>query len=130
MEIVEGIHQVDGVNANVYLVIEGEELMVIDTGMPNNAEKILRYVNKMNWQSSKISTILLTHCHIDHVGSAYQLRKLTDAKVAVHQEDADYVAGEENPARSQRRHWASIQGVFKLRQVHTSSTRHNAERER
>lgn len=91
MEIVEGIHQVNGVNANVYLLIEGEELMVIDTGLPNNAEKILRYVNKMNWQSSKISTILLTHCHIDHVGSAYQLRKLTDAKVAVHQEDADYV---------------------------------------
>jgi glyoxylase-like metal-dependent hydrolase (beta-lactamase superfamily II) len=72
MEIVEGIHQVDGVNANVYLLIDGEELAVIDTGMPKNAEKILDYVHRINQQASDISRILLTHCHIDHVGSAYE----------------------------------------------------------
>lgn len=93
MEILEGIHQVDGVNANVYLIIDGEELTVIDTEMPNSTEKILDYVHKINRQPSNISKILLTHFHIDHAGSAYELRKLTNAKVAVHQEDTDFVAG-------------------------------------
>jgi flavorubredoxin len=37
MEIVEGIHLVDGVNANVYLIIDGERLTLIDTGMPRSA---------------------------------------------------------------------------------------------
>lgn len=37
MEIVEGIHKVDGVNANVYLIIDGGELTVVDTGMPKKS---------------------------------------------------------------------------------------------
>jgi glyoxylase-like metal-dependent hydrolase (beta-lactamase superfamily II) len=89
----EGIHLVDGVNANVFLVIDGEELTVIDTGMPRNASRILGYVRELGRQPSDISRILLTHCHIDHVGSVHDLKKLTNAKVAIHQEDAEYVAG-------------------------------------
>jgi hydroxyacylglutathione hydrolase len=89
----EGVHLVDGVNANVFLVIDGEELTVIDTGMPRNASKIMDYVNEIGREPSDISRILLTHCHIDHVGSAHDLKKLTNAKVAIHQEDAEYVAG-------------------------------------
>jgi glyoxylase-like metal-dependent hydrolase (beta-lactamase superfamily II) len=96
MEIVEGIHQVDGVNANVYLLIDDEELIVVDTGTPESAERILGYVHKINKQPSNISKILLTHCHIDHVGSAYELKRITGAKVYVHQEDADFVSGKKS----------------------------------
>jgi hydroxyacylglutathione hydrolase len=93
MEIVEGIHKVDGVNANVYLVTDEKELKLIDTGMPRNGKKILTYVQRLNRQPSDISQILLTHCHIDHVGSAYELKKLTNAKIGIHQDDVDFVAG-------------------------------------
>jgi glyoxylase-like metal-dependent hydrolase (beta-lactamase superfamily II) len=93
MEIVENIHQVDGVSANVFLVADGKELTLIDTGMPKNSGRILNYVHKIGHQPSDISRIVLTHCHIDHVGSAHELVRLTNAKVAVHQEDADFVAG-------------------------------------
>jgi glyoxylase-like metal-dependent hydrolase (beta-lactamase superfamily II) len=93
VEIVEGVHQVEGVNANVYVMKNWKELIVVDAGMPKNAGKILSYVRKLGEQPSSISTILLTHCHIDHVGSAYELRKATNAKVAIHAEDADFLAG-------------------------------------
>lgn len=93
MQISESIHQVDRVNGNVFLVIDEKELTLIDTGMPRNAGKILAYVHKIGREPSDISRILLTHCHIDHVGSAYELRKLTNAKVAIHQDDAEYLAG-------------------------------------
>jgi glyoxylase-like metal-dependent hydrolase (beta-lactamase superfamily II) len=91
VEVVEGVHQVDDVNANVYVLKNGEELTVVDAGMPRNAGKILSYVRKLGEQPSSISTILLTHCHIDHVGSAHELRKATNAKVAIHAEDADFL---------------------------------------
>jgi len=84
---------VDGVNGNVYLVIAGEELTLVDTGMPKNTEKILGYIRELGWQPSDVSRILLTHFHIDHAGSAYEIRKLTNAKIAIHQEDADFVSG-------------------------------------
>jgi glyoxylase-like metal-dependent hydrolase (beta-lactamase superfamily II) len=93
MEIVPGIHRVDGVNANVYLVIDGREVTVIDTGMPRNAEKIVAYARGMGLQPSRISKIILTHCHVDHAGSAHELKKITGAKIAIHREDADYMAG-------------------------------------
>jgi glyoxylase-like metal-dependent hydrolase (beta-lactamase superfamily II) len=93
MEILEGIHHVDGVNANVYVVVEGKELTVIDTGMPGNSGKILKYIEKMGRKPTDVSRIVLTHFHIDHAGSAHELRKLTKARLAVHEGDVDFVAG-------------------------------------
>ena len=97
MEIVEGIHQVEGINGNVFIVVDEDELTIIDTGMPRNAKKILDYIRKMNQQPSDVSTIMLTHCHMDHMGSAHDLKELTNAKVAVHEMDADFVAGKKTP---------------------------------
>jgi glyoxylase-like metal-dependent hydrolase (beta-lactamase superfamily II) len=98
MEIIEGIHRVDEASANmahanVYLVINGEELTVIDTGTPRNAQKTVEYIQKLGRQSADVKTIILTHFHMDHAGSVKELKDLTNAKVAVHAEDADYVSG-------------------------------------
>jgi glyoxylase-like metal-dependent hydrolase (beta-lactamase superfamily II) len=98
MEIVEGIHRVDEASANmahanVYLRINGKELTVIDTGTSGNAQKIVTYIQKLGYQPAGVKTIILTHFHMDHVGSARELKKLTHAKLAVHAEDAEYVSG-------------------------------------
>ena len=98
MEIVEGIHRVDEASANmahanVYMLIKGEELIVIDTGTPGNAQKTVDYIQKLGRQPANVKTIILTHFHMDHIGSVCELKKLTRAKLAVHIEDADFVSG-------------------------------------
>ena len=98
MEIIDGIHRVDEASSNmahsnVYLVINGKELIIVDTGTGGNAKKTVEYIQKIGYQPSEVSTIILTHYHMDHVGSAKELKDLTNAKVAVHMEDADFVAG-------------------------------------
>lgn len=98
MEIVDGIHKVDEASANmahsnVYLLVEENELIVIDTGTPRNAKKIVDYIQKIGQEPSNVSTIILTHYHMDHAGSVKELKDLTNAKVAVHAEDVDYVSG-------------------------------------
>ena len=98
MEIFEGIHRIDEASSNfahsnVYLVINGKEMLVIDTGTSGNAKKIIDYIQKIGRQASEVSTIILTHYHMDHVGSAKELKDLTKAKVAAHLEDADFVDG-------------------------------------
>jgi hydroxyacylglutathione hydrolase len=98
MEIIEGIHRIDEASnniahSNVYLVINGKEMLVIDTGTSGNAKKILAYIEKIGRQASEVSTIILTHYHMDHVGSAKELKDLTNAKVAAHLEDSDFIAG-------------------------------------
>jgi hydroxyacylglutathione hydrolase len=100
MEIIQGVHQVDGINGNVYL-ISSDNIMLIDTGMPHNAQNILKYVSEnLNRDPSEIKTIVITHHHIDHTGSLYELKNITKAKVAVHKKDAKYVSGQKNPSSS------------------------------
>jgi len=98
VEIIEGIHRVDEASANmahanVYLVINGDELAIIDTGTAGNAKKTVIYIQKLGHQPTDVKTIILTHFHMDHMGSAKELKDLTNAKVATHTEDADYISG-------------------------------------
>jgi glyoxylase-like metal-dependent hydrolase (beta-lactamase superfamily II) len=95
VEIIQGVHRVDGVNANSYLVVEGDgSLTLIDTGMSTGGKKILDYVKtNLSKQPSDVKTIVLTHSHLDHVRGALSIKKATGAKVSIHEQDADYLSG-------------------------------------
>src|SRR4029078_5491329 len=58
------------------------EVMVIDPG--DDIEEILALVRK---HSLKIKQIVITHAHIDHVGGAMKLRRMTGAPVLLNQND-------------------------------------------
>lgn len=89
MEITSGIHRIDGVRgANCYFVITESKMLVIDTGMPGNGNKIIKYVNRLGRNPSDINYVILTHADIDHIGSAAELKKITGAKLAIHANDA------------------------------------------
>jgi glyoxylase-like metal-dependent hydrolase (beta-lactamase superfamily II) len=69
MEIVPGIHVIEGISAHCYL-IDGPELTLIDTGMPRKTKKILRYItDTLQKTPTDLKTILLTHCDIDLIGN-------------------------------------------------------------
>lgn len=93
MEIVPGVHWIEGVSAHCYL-INGPELTLIDTGMPRKTKKILHYItDTLHKKPTDLKTILLTHCDIDHIGNARELRSITGAIIAAHPMDADIIAG-------------------------------------
>jgi len=93
MEIIPGVHQVDGVDGNCFIIV-GDGLVLVDTGLPGNTGKILEYIEKtLGAIPSDIETIILTHYHLDHTGNAYDLWDISGAKVAIHADDADYVEG-------------------------------------
>ena len=107
MEIIEGIHRIDEASSNiahsnVYLVINGKELIVIDTGTSGNAKKIVAYIQKIGHQPSEVSTIILTHYHMDHAGSAKELKDLTNAKSSCSIRKMQILLPEKNPIRNQK----------------------------
>jgi len=67
LKIVEGIHQVKGINGNVYLVEDGEKLILIDTGLPRSHKKIVNYIESLGRKPTDVSMIVLTHFHIDQL---------------------------------------------------------------
>jgi glyoxylase-like metal-dependent hydrolase (beta-lactamase superfamily II) len=94
LKIVDGVHQVSGVDCNVFLDFYMDKIVVIDTGLPGNSKKNLGYIEKLGYKPTDVTTIVLTHHHIDHVGNLKKIREATNAKVAAHELDASIIAGE------------------------------------
>lgn len=93
MEIIPGVHLIEGISAHCYL-IDGPELTLIDTGMPRKTKKILSYITStLQKTPADLKTILLTHSDIDHIGNARELRSITGAEIAAHPQDAEVIAG-------------------------------------
>jgi len=72
-------------------IIKGDKAVIVDTGYPGNGERILDNLRKNGIEPSDVSLIIITHGHIDHYGSAEELRKLTGAPVAMHRADAENI---------------------------------------
>lgn len=76
--------------ANSYLVI-GRQTVIVDTGDPGYSHKILNALKINDIKESDISMILLTHGHIDHFGSVYELKRKLDVPVAIQKIDEPYL---------------------------------------
>jgi hydroxyacylglutathione hydrolase len=95
VEIQKGVHQVDGVNANSYIIQDSDgSLILIDSGMSKGGKKILDYIEKsLSKKESDLNTIVLTHAHPDHIRGALEIKNAAGARVVIHDLDAGYLSG-------------------------------------
>jgi len=61
---------------------------MIDTGAGWSVEQIINNINMLGFNCKDLSKILLTHCHIDHIGGAPEIRRRFGSKIYIHQLDA------------------------------------------
>ncbi len=88
MQITPYLHKIDGF-VNQYIVFENEELTLIDTGIPSNAKRILRYLKKIDISKVYLKRILITHSDSDHYGAANSIQSITRAEIYSSQIEAD-----------------------------------------
>ena len=69
----------------------GPELVLVDTGYPGSAHKIVEGINRLGKTIGDLDHIIVTHCHPDHAGSLAHLKKISDAKTYLHPLDAKLV---------------------------------------
>jgi glyoxylase-like metal-dependent hydrolase (beta-lactamase superfamily II) len=70
---------------------------LVDTGMPGSDETILTYIDSLGFDARSLTRIVITHHHLDHVGSAAALKRSTSAQVLAHPGDAIFISGEQIP---------------------------------
>ena len=64
----------------VYLVNCRSEMALIGAGASADIRKICKNIKRVGLDPEHISTLFITHCHLDHVGGAASFRKNMDAK--------------------------------------------------
>lgn len=93
-EIHDGIYLVgssdvtDAKDSCVYLLTLGDQQVLIDTGAGSSVSALAANIDRIISKPVNLSTIVLTHCHIDHVGGAALLQHKYGSRIVMHQLDA------------------------------------------
>lgn len=92
-------------DCSVYLLDLGE-LMLVDAGAGPSAFSIMSNIERLGHDPSRLSTVLVTHCHVDHSGGARFFQKEYGARIIMHERDARAV--EEADSRMTAAHWYNL----------------------
>lgn len=76
-----------------YLWRDGNELTLIDTGVPGWASELEKAFAELGYRKADLRRVILTHWHEDHSGSAADVRAWGDVEVLAHTEDAAVIDG-------------------------------------
>jgi hydroxyacylglutathione hydrolase len=92
MKLTEDVYLVGGgdygfnlthrLDCHTYVVDGGEELALIDAGFGPGTEEVLALMSEDGLDPERVSTIVITHYHADHVGGAAALKRATGARLA------------------------------------------------
>lgn len=95
----------DSRDCMVYLLDLGD-LVMIDAGAGPGVNRIISNIQYFGFDPARLSTIILTHCHIDHVGGAFEFRKRFGVKLIMHHRDAEAV--ERGDSKMTAAYWYGI----------------------
>jgi glyoxylase-like metal-dependent hydrolase (beta-lactamase superfamily II) len=89
-----------GVDRFVYaFVLLGERTWLVDTGVSGTDEVLLGLVSELGRGPETVDHLVLTHGHVDHIGSAMTLRQRTGARVHAHPAERQWIEDVEIQAR-------------------------------
>jgi glyoxylase-like metal-dependent hydrolase (beta-lactamase superfamily II) len=82
-------------HVNVYLIETESGYILVDTGMPNTGTKLDQVFEDAGVDPKNVQLIVVTHGHLDHVGSIAYAQQITGAKVLCHRSLSDRLANGE-----------------------------------
>jgi glyoxylase-like metal-dependent hydrolase (beta-lactamase superfamily II) len=97
MELTPNLHLLPVDGWQLYLWHDEDALILIDTGAPGHGAAIAEAIRDLGFSPENLTGIVLTHFHVDHSGSAGEIRALTGAPVIAHVADAPFIRGETPP---------------------------------
>lgn len=82
--ITDSVHFAQTDLVNWTLVTDGSGVVIIDAGFPGQRDDVLGSVRQLGFDVDDIHAILLTHAHVDHLGSAIWFAKTHGTPVFCH----------------------------------------------
>ncbi|HEX2029077.1 MAG TPA: MBL fold metallo-hydrolase [Nitriliruptorales bacterium] len=101
-EAAVGVLQVTGSRTNCYVVTDGDDVCLVDTGYPRDFAAVVVALERLGRSAADVTAVALTHAHADHIGSAERFRTEHGAQVHAHVEEAAHARGEREQRLSDR----------------------------
>lgn len=112
------------VTSSIYKIWEGEcltyavaigqnKICLIDAGV-NSIEEVIQNINTSPLKGRILAYLILTHCHYDHIGAAYQFKaKFPNLQICAHSWDKEAIEGNPNSLAMTAASWygAKLQPV-------------------
>jgi glyoxylase-like metal-dependent hydrolase (beta-lactamase superfamily II) len=92
-EVVDGVIEIPIGYVHAYAVVVDDGVLLVDTGLPGRADKVVRAIEEARRRIGEVHTILLTHWHPDHVGGVAELRRRSGARIVAHAGDSSRISG-------------------------------------
>ena len=73
------------------LILFGDKITLIDTGVKHSERMISEYLRENNRDISEIDTVILSHSHPDHIGSAAKIKELSGCRILAHLGEKDWI---------------------------------------
>ncbi len=93
-EITAGVYRYADGLVNWYMIEEGGELTLVDTGWPRSWSRIEGAISDLGRSPGDVRAVVLTHGHPDHLGAAERARRECVAPVMAYRDEVPRVRGE------------------------------------
>jgi glyoxylase-like metal-dependent hydrolase (beta-lactamase superfamily II) len=93
-QVTDIVHFVRGDAVNWVLVADDKGVMMIDAGYPGDREDVLTSLRQIGFDAGDVHAILLTHAHVDHLGSAIWFANVHGVPVYCHPEEVGHAKRE------------------------------------
>ncbi len=91
LRIVGNLYYVGTYDLAVYLITTSAGNILINTGVNDSVAPIRANIEALGFKFSDIKLLLGTHGHWDHVAGMAEIKRLTGAKMLMHEDDAELV---------------------------------------
>jgi metallo-beta-lactamase class B len=88
-KVLGNLYYVGTYDLAVYLLTTREGSILINTGVNNSVAPIRANIESLGLKFSDIKLLLATHGHWDHVAGMAEIKRLTGARMAMQEDDAD-----------------------------------------
>ncbi len=90
-----------------YLIESPKGAVLVDAGYAKKENHLWKFLQKQNIDPSAIKLIVITHGHLDHVGSLKKIKEKTGAPVLIHESEGKLLKAGESPAVHVTINWLS-----------------------